>query len=665
MVLKQKEEVGVGNPLAPLTAEEIAAAVETVRKERGLKESAKFVSVELYEPSKEAVLAGTAGLPREAFMVIRERAERATYEAVVDITARTVVSWRQMHGVQPSVMLAEFFESEEAIRNDPRWQEAMRKRGVSDSNLAIIDPWSAGYYSPDDDPGKSRLIRALTWVRTDPHDNGYARPVEGLITLFDLDTMQVVDIEDHGVVPLPPASGNYSPETMRDPNNVPHVPALRTGLKPLEIVQPEGPSFEIANNELRWQKWRLRIGWTPREGLVLYTIGYEDNGRLRPILYRASITDLFVPYGDPAPTHRRKNAFDAGEYGLGVLASSLTLGCDCLGEIRYLDAVMADSDGKPWTIHNAICIHEEDAGILWKHFDFRTEDSEVRRSRRLVISFIATVANYEYGFYWNFYQDGMLEFEAKLTGIVSTGALPQGQQPRHGTLVAPGLYGPHHQHYFCARLDMMVDGPHNSVYEVEGQAEPPSDANPLGNAWIDKETLLATEAVAQRQVSPLTARSWKVVNPAVRNALGQNVAYRLVPGDNVAPFLSPDSPALKRAAFITKHLWVTRYDPKERFASGDYTYQHPGGAGLPSYVQQNRDLVDTDVVVWYTFGSHHTVRPEDWPVMPVVKINFHLKPFGFFVGNPALDVPQSANGHGAACSHTSSGSVLSHEYRES
>src|SRR5919199_2594062 len=414
MVVKQNEEVGVGNPLAPLSAEEIAAAVETVRKERGLKESAKFVSVELYEPSKEAVLAGTAGLPREAFMVIRERAERATYEAVVDITARTVVSWRQMHGVQPSVMLAEFFESEEAIRNDPRWQEAMRKRGVSDFNLAIIAPWSAGYYGPDDDPGKSRLIRALTWVRTDPHDNGYARPVEGLITLFDLDTMQVVDIEDHGVVPLPPASGNYSPETMRDPNNVPHVPALRSGLKPLEIVQPEGPSFEIDNNELRWQKWRLRIGWTPREGLVLYTVGYEDDGRVRPILYRASLSEMVVPYGDPSSVQSRKNAFDAGEYNIGALANSLSLGCDCLGEIRYFDGVVNDSHGNPLTIANAVCMHEEDDSIQWKHYDFRTERTEARRSRRLVVSFISTVGNYDYGFYWCFYLDGMIELEVKL-----------------------------------------------------------------------------------------------------------------------------------------------------------------------------------------------------------------------------------------------------------
>jgi primary-amine oxidase len=538
----------------------------------------------------------------------------------------------------------------------------MRKRGITNFDLAIVDPWSAGYYTPEDDPREHRLLRALTWIREgSEEDNGYARPIEGLIVLFDLDDMEVVEIEDHGIVPVPPKSGNFDPQSVQNPNNVPYFKELRKGLKPLEIVQPEGVSFEIDGNEIRWQNWRFRIGWTPREGIVLYTIGFEDHGKLRPLMYRASITDLFVPYGDPKPTHRRKNAFDAGEYGLGTLACSLELGCDCLGEVRYLDAVMADSDGKPWTIKNAVCIHEEDHGILWKHFDMRTGNNEVRRARRLVLSFIATVANYEYGFYWNFYQDGSIEFESKLTGVISTGALQAGEKPTHGVEVAPGLYGPHHQHYVCARMDMMVDGEKNAVYEVESQSEPRSNENPLGNAWINKETLLAQESEAQRIVSPLTARYWKIVNRSVQNELGQNVSYRLVPGDNVLPFLQPDSSAIKRAGFITKHLWATRYDPNERYAAGDYVNQHPGGAGLPQYTKADRDLVDADVVVGYTFGNHHTVRPEDWPVMPVVRIGFHLKPAGFFVGNPAMDLPASSNEHGVSCSHVQPTSLIAEE----
>ena len=126
----------------------------------------------------------------------------------------------------------------------------------------------------------------------------------------------------------------------------------------------------------------MRVGFTPREGLVLHELSYDE----RPIIYRASLAEMYVPYGDPAPTHRFKNVFDKGEYGVGWLANPLTLGCDCVGEITYFDGVVNDQDGEPMTIPNAICMHEEDYGIGWKHTDFRTEEVEVRRLRRLVIS---------------------------------------------------------------------------------------------------------------------------------------------------------------------------------------------------------------------------------------------------------------------------------------
>jgi primary-amine oxidase len=656
MAVKQRERgvVSATHPLSPLTATEIEQAVEIVRSAGKLSDIAKFVTVELNEPSKDVMLQweGEPPIDREAFAVIRDRGKRTTCEVVISLTKNVITSWRDLDEVQPSIMLNEFEESERAIRNDARWQEAMRKRGITDFDLAIVDPWSAGYYSPEDDPREGRLLRALTWIRTSETDNGYARPIEGLVVYFNLDTMQVLRVEDDGVVPLPPTSGNYDSDAIQDPNNVPHFDGLRQGLKPLEIVQPEGVSFAINGNEIRWQGWQFRVGWTPREGLVLYTIGYQDRGKLRPLCYRASITDLFVPYGDPKLSHRYKQTFDAGEYGLGLLANSLQRGCDCLGEIRYLEAVMADSNGEPWTIKNAICIHEEDNGILWKHRNNRSDLNEVRRARRLVVSFIATISNYDYGFYWYFYQDGTIEFEAKLTGVISTGALKDEEKPSHGTEVAPRVYGPHHQHYYCVRLDMMVDGINNSVVEVESESEPISDENPLGNAWVNRETVLTRESEAQRLVSPLTARTWKIVNPSVHNQLGQPVAYRLVPGDNVLPFLHRESSPLRRAGFITRHLWVTHYDRTERFAAGDYANQHPGGAGLPQYVQADRNLVNTDIVIWYTFGSHHTVRPEDWPVMPVRRIGFHLTPFGFFVGNPSLDLPPSLDGHHASCAHS-------------
>ncbi len=631
------------HPLDPLSAEEIEATSAILREQRGLADTARFVTIALQEPGKAAVLGFQPGDPieRRAFAIVRERAERKTYEAVVSLTGGTVESWQECTGIQPPIMFEEFMAAEEAVRNDPDWQEAMRARGVTDFANVMIDPWSLGYNGPDDAPERGRLIRPITFVRQGgPDDNGYARPVEGLVVRFDLDRMEVVDIEDHGVVPLPPRSGNYTPESLTDPNNTPHFPAgLRSDLRPVEITQPEGASFEVDGCEVRWQKWRLRVGFTPREGLVLHTIGYQDGDTLRPIIYRASLAEMFIPYGDPRPTHHRKNVFDMGEYGVGLLTNSLELGCDCLGEIHYFDAQVNDNDGHPMTIKNAICMHEEDTGILWKHVDFRTEKAEVRRSRRLVVSSIATVGNYEYGYYWYLQQDGTIEYEVKMTGVASVGALPPGERPAHGTLVAPGLYGPNHQHFFCVRLDMMVDGERNSVYECDSVAVPLGPENPHGNAWFVRPTLLARESEAQRVIDPLAARYWTVTNPSRLNAVGEPVSYKLQPGDNVLPFYQPEAPAIKRAAFATKHLWVTAYDPSENFPAGDYPNQHPGGAGLPAYAAADRPLEDTNVVVWYVFGAHHVVRPEDWPVMPVSHIGFHLKPVGFFDGNPAVDVP--------------------------
>jgi primary-amine oxidase len=636
----------VTHPLEPLSAAEVEQACAILRKD--LAPTARFVYVMLAEPSKADVLAYEPGdaIERQAFIVVRERAERATYEAVVSITAGEVRSWRRVPGAQTSITLEEWETLLEVVKGDSRWQKALAKRGVTNFDDVVIDPWPLGYNGPEDDPSRGRFVRPLTWVRSGPDDNGYARPVEGLVVRFDLDRMEVVEVEDHGVVPLPPRAGNYDPERIKDPENFPHFPnGVRTDLKPLEITQPDGPSFSVEGHRVQWQKWSFRVGFNPREGLVLYTIGYEDKGRIRPIIYRASLSEMFVPYGDPGPTHYRKNVFDMGEAGVGMLANSLEMGCDCLGEVFYFDGVGNDNDGHPVTIANAICLHEEDYGQLWKHTDLLTGTVEMRRSRRLVISLVATVANYEYGYFWYLYQDGTVEHEVKLSGIISNGALAPGQKPKYGTLVAPGLYAPNHQHFFNVRLDMMVDGLHNTVDELNSEAVPPGPENPYGNAWVVKATPLRRESEAQRLIDPLAARSWTISSATETNMLGGATAYRLVPHDNVLPFSQPEAHAIRRAGFATKHLWVTAYDPTERYAAGDYPYQHPGGAGLPAYVAADRPLEGADVVLWYTFGAHHVARPEDWPVMPVQYVGFHLQPAGFFDGNPALDVPAAETCH--------------------
>jgi primary-amine oxidase len=384
------------------------------------------------------------------------------------------------------------------------------------------------------------------------------------------------------------------------------------------------------------------IGFNAREGLTIHDVRYSGHGRARPILYRASLTEMVVPYGDPRPTQARKNAFDVGEYGMGMCANSLQLGCDCVGHIEYLDAFLCDSRGRDFTIPNAICVHEEDYGILWKHTDRRLPDApQVRRSRRLVISSISTVENYEYGFFWYFYQDGNIQFEIKLTGILSLGAAHEGETPKHGTMVAPLLYAPNHQHFFNVRLDVGIDGIKNTVQQVDVVPDEIDEANPFENAFHTRVTDLKTEHQALAHLNLESGRAWRFVNPSVKNALGNPVGYKFFPGDNAYPFASPRASWRRRAGFVNHHVWVTPYRPEEKYAAGDYPNQSRGGDGLEKWTREDRPIENSDVVFWYTFGHTHIPRPEDCPVMPTAYIGFLLKPNGFFDENPANDVPPS------------------------
>ncbi|MGI5132288.1 primary-amine oxidase [Pseudonocardia sp. CA-107938] len=624
------------HPYDPLSADEITAAVAAVLAARTELTEPRFPLVRTDPPAKDAVRTGH-DTERAAFLVVYDRADAATYEARVQLASGTVTAWEHLPGVQPAIMIEEIMELDTIVRKSPEAVAALARHGVTDLDLLQIDPWSTGTLPVPGVDARRRIIRASAYVREFAEDNGYARPVGNLVFVVDCNERTVVAIEEGDPIPLPPESGNY---------DVASVGQLRTDLRPLEITQPEGPSFTVDGNVIEWQRWRLHVHVDPVEGLVLSDVSYTG----RSILHRAAISEMVVPYGDTSGDFYFRNVFDAGEYNLGKTVGSLSLGCDCLGEIRYLDAVLADESGRPHTISNAICLHEEDYGILWKHWNFRYQDQpEVRRSRRMVVSAIHTIGNYEYGFFWCLYLDGTIAFEAKLTGIVQTRAVAPGETPGFGTLVAPGLDAPNHQHLFNMRLDLEVDGPRNTVYEVDAVGLPMGPGNEHGNAIVARTTAITNERDARRACNAATARTWKIVNPDVTNRLGEPVGYKLVPFTGPTLLAAPESDLARRAEFARHHLWVTRYDPRELHAAGDYPNQHPGD-GIGEWVKQERDLENTDVVLWHTFGTSHLPRPEDWPIMPCDYVGFSLKPAGFFDRNPALDVPPPthAAGHCAA-----------------
>lgn len=628
------------HPLDLLTEAELRLASDILKAEKNLGKYHRFPLLQLNEPSKDAVTrfeqAGIA-CPREAFAVILNKTSGESFEGIVNLDEKTITEWKKLDPEkdgQPPLMIEEFDDLVEIVQQDPGWVAAVKKRGLTDADIEKIqiDPWSFGYWGDDEKYNGRRLMRGVAFYRQKLTDNGYAHPLEGLVAIVDMNERKVIELVDDGThVPIPQTEINYDTPSLGQP---------RQDLKPLHIVQPEGVSFTVDDDwKVSWQNYEFRVGFTPREGLVLHQLGYNEKGKVRPIIYRASITDMGVPYSDDVANHYWKCAFDGGEYGLGRLANQLELGCDCLGAIRYFDIPTTDDFGTNFVMKNAVCMHEEDYGTMWKHYEFRTGVFEVRRSRRLVISFFCTVANYDYGFYWYLYQDGSIQLEAKLTGIIQTSAVTPGQ-PANGGMVTPEIYGPTHQHFFSARLHMQVDGDNNTVTETNASPLPMDENNPRGNLFKTATQTFKTELEACREANGATGRFWKIINPNLKNHVGNHPGYKLVAEHNPIILAHPESWIGRRAGFARNHLWVTPYAPNERYGSGEYPNQNPGD-GLPVWVQQDRPIENTDIVVWHTFGHTHICKPEDFPVMPVQYVGFKLQPNNFFELSPAMDLPAS------------------------
>jgi primary-amine oxidase len=606
--------------------------VQILRRDRGAGERWRFAGIELAEPAKPSLLAWQPGgtVTRHARVTCWNTGDGRTYTATVSLTDDQVIRFEHRPGVQPNATVSEWHEADAMLRRDPGIAAALADRGITDLDQVMFDTWTYGHALIPEQYRGRRVGWVDVWYRTAPGANPYAHPVNGLHPVVDLNRMELLDVGSSGHVDPPSVMGEYVPR---------HIPGYRArdDVRPLEISQPEGTSFQLDGHELRWQKWSLRIGFNYREGLVLHQVGYADGDRVRPVAHRMSLAEMVVPYRDTSPEHYRRTAFDIGEWGLGFMTTSLELGCDCLGEIRYLDATLHDAAGEPYDIPRAICVHEEDNGVLWKHVDPEA-GAEVRRMRRLVISFHATVANYEYLVYWRFYTDGSIECEVRATGIMVVTHLPPGQDAP-GTLVDERTYAPFHQHFIVARLDMDVDGTGNTVYCCDSESLPIGEDNPLGLTLVQRQTPLRTETEGRQDYRWETQRSWKVVNESSRNRLGSPAGYKLVPGGCFPPMMDPASPVFRRAEVIGHTLWVTPYDPAERWPCGEFCNQSERDEGLPAWTAQNRPIENTDVVLWYVFGINHITRPEDWPVMPADTVSFWLKPAGFFERNPALDVP--------------------------
>jgi primary-amine oxidase len=638
----------VPHPFDPLSPDEIAQAIATVKKHHG---ECSFNVVTLLEPRKAEMLKWLASPADEALrparaadVVVVFKGSKA-YDGHVRLgESPSITKWEVLDGVQPILTLEELQIVEEICRKDPSVIEQCRISGVPESDMHKIycDPWTIGY---DHRHGSvQRLQQALMYYRPDVDTCQYQYPLD-FCPIYDSEKQAVVDID------IPEVRRPLSKAKPIDyiPRHVEQNGGYRTDIKPLNIVQPEGVSFEMDGRELSWQNWKFHIGFNYREGIVLHNITYNDKGTRRPIFYRLSLAEMVVPYGNPIHPHQRKHAFDLGEYGAGYLTNSLSLGCDCKGSIHYLDADFPTLYGGVRSVKNAVCIHEEDAGILFKHLDFRDDSFTVTRARRLIVQQIFTPANYEYAAQWIFHQDGTIQFEVKLTGILNTYTLNPDEDPSPwGTCVYPGVNAHNHQHLFCLRIDPMVDGPNNSVNVVDAVASDAavgSDENPFGNAFYAKKTRLATAGQAMTDYDGATSRTWEIVNDSSIHPYSKKPAsYKLVSRE--VPGLLPKEGSLvwKRAAFARHAIHVTKYQDDQNWPAGRHVPQSSGepSLGITEWIGDGTESVDdTDIVVWHTFGVVHIPSPEDFPVMPAEPITLLLRPRNFFRNNPVLDVPPS------------------------
>ncbi len=614
-------------PLDPLSASELAEAKAVAVASPKFPAGAFFPTVTLNEPPKGEVNAWSPGKPfrREAFLNVFDRSSNRLFEVVVDLRTDKVVSWVQRAGLQPPVFATEYADVDRLVRADPRWRKAMHDRGIAPNDVYLDAGWAVGRLSVPGVAAGTRLLRALSFYQG-PLPNPYDRPIEGVIVTVDMNLLKVVEVIDSGVRPVNKTiTGNADTK--------------RSGLKPLRVVQPDGPSFKVTGNAVEWQGWHFRIGFPQREGLVLSQIGYEQNGVIRPIANRLSLDEIYVPYGIPDPTWSWRAALDIGEYNIGQLAEPLAKNVDVPENAVFFDQVAPTDTTDPtdatYDMPNAVAMYERDAGSLWDRTDPTTFDKDAHFARELVVTAAYPNGNYTYAIEYVFRMDGGIDVHAGSTGTtLNRGVRTVAEGDQYGTSVAENIAAPAHQHFFNFRIDFDVDGTSNRLVEENTHGVPSA----TGNAFVTDETDIGTEGF--RDLAPTSNRHWVVESASRTNALGHPTAYELVPGDSPPAYSQPGFEGLQRAPFAQHPLWVTRYrDGGELFAAGDYPNQSAPGDGLTKYVADHQSVDGRDLVVWYTGAFTHSPAVEDYPVMPTDEISFSLRPHGFFDENPALDAP--------------------------
>lgn len=602
------------HPLSNPTKADIDRVVKAIRADSRTPQDIMFISAGVDEPTKADYtvhLGGGPKLPHRIRCVGYDASAKVLYEIAGESETGAIAEFKRIDGVQPWLMQEDMDSATAILSRHKGFQQALQRRKLTLDSITV-ETWASGVPFAT---FKSRIVRCIFFQRSQGHHR-YDRPIEGLHVLVNLSQRTVMEFHDRMLAPI------AKPE--------PWPLSKRGSDKPM----PACDQF------VTWKNWQFTIVPTAREGLVIYDVAWTDGSVRRPIAHRISLSEMLVPYGDTSTAWQWRNAFDVGEYGLGINSRPLQPGVDIPSNARTLPLAIVNSKGAVSTMQNIIAVYERDAGVLYKHVDMVTDKVVGRRGSELVVMHITTIGNYDYALSYIFSEDGVMTVDVGLTGIL----LVKGTQDstydadaqKTAHMVAPNLAAPLHQHFFAFRLDLDVDGEKNTVSELDVWAPDPGTENPRGNAMMLDDYELRFEAEARRPANAATSRRWVVRSAVKTNAFGLPTGYCLMPGTSVRPHLAEDHAVRKRAGFLDNALWVTKYGEGELYASGSYPNQNLASTGLPAISLDNATIRNQDVVLWYTLGVTHVPRPEEWPIMPMEHVRFSLTPMGFFNRNPLL-----------------------------
>ncbi len=636
----QRANSAVSHPMDGLTADEIRLVVKLLKQNKIADDDSQYPYIGLLEMPKSTLKNWKYGdtINRMAKVVLYKN--KQTYEIQLQLPGGEILSQKRVDNVEPSVMANEWHLARKLTLESPEFFTAIKKRGITDLAQIYCSPNPGGYFEKKKYDNK-RIFKVPCYERSHSKNHLYGRPIEGLFSVVDVESAKILEIVDTGVISTPEAIFDYE----SGKNN-------RPALKPIFSISPQGNNYTIRDGvTVDWQNWQFHMRVDKRVGTVLSMIKFKDSDEYRDIAYQMSMAEMFVPYQDPSDNWYYRTFLDNGEFGLGLLTSSLTPGADCPVNATYLTINLPNDNGEAFKIDRAVCIFERNLGEpLWRHGISGEYSNQTRPTVDLVVRTIPVLGNYDYIVDYVFSQNGKIDIRIGASGIlavkgVNTQSLNDAsakQDTKYGALVAPAIVAPFHSHHFSFRLDLDVDGlDNNLVGDIITQVELPKNSIRRG-IWMAKTLdMLKEGAMANNHM----VKQWRVVNKNKQTKLGHNPSFQLVLGHSATSFNHQDD-AQRRALFTRSPLWVTRYNKDELYSAGDYPNQSKGGEGIVKFVADQQSIDNEDLVLWPTLGFDHLPRSEDWPIMPSMYMQLTIRPFNFFYQNPNMDVPPFFRGMG-------------------